>query len=68
MKYKVTRLAKILAKMGLRISKPKTKTIRINTRNADKLELDAEQLVKLRTLLTLAVTSARMADMTGTYR
>ena len=42
--------------------------MRINTRNADKLELDAEQLVKWRTLLTLAVTSARMADMTGTYR
>jgi len=44
MQFKLTRLAKISAKTGLRISKSKTKVMRVNTRNADKLELDGEAI------------------------
>ena len=44
MQSKVTRLANISAKTGLRISKSKTKVLRVNTRNADKLELDGEAI------------------------
>jgi len=42
MQSKVTQLAKISAKTDFRISKSKTKVMRVNTRNADKLELDGE--------------------------
>ena len=42
MQSKVTQLAKISAKTDLRISKSKTKLMSVNTRNADKLELDGE--------------------------
>ena len=42
MQSKVTQLAKISAKTDLRISKSKTKVMRVNTMNADKLDLDGE--------------------------
>ena len=41
---KVTRLAKILAKTGLRISKSKTKVIWVKTRNLDIIKLDGEAI------------------------
>jgi len=44
MESKLTWLAKISAKTGLRISKSKTKVMGLNTRNADKLELDGEAI------------------------
>ena len=44
MQSKLTRLAKISAKTGLRISKSKTKVMRIYTRKADKLALDGEAI------------------------
>ena len=42
MQSKVTPFAKISAKTDLRISKSKTKVMRVNTMNADKLDLDGE--------------------------
>ena len=44
MQSKLTQLAKISAKTGLRISKSKTKVMRVNIRKADKLELDGEAI------------------------
>ena len=44
MQSKQKQLAKISAKMGLRISKSKTKVMRVNTRNADKIELKGEAI------------------------
>ena len=44
MQSKLTRLAKISMQTGLRISKSKTKVMRVNTRNADKIELDGEEI------------------------
>ena len=44
MQSKLTRMAKISAKAGLRISKSKTKGMRMNTSNADRLELDGEDI------------------------
>ena len=52
MQSKLTRMAKISAKAGLRISKSKTKGMRINTTNADRLELDGETSTKWRTWRT----------------
>ena len=40
MQAKVTRLAKISAKTGLRISKSKTKVMRVKTRNVENIKLD----------------------------
>lgn len=51
--------------MGLRISISITKVMRINTRNADKIELDGEEFDEEE---ALTVTSARMVDMFRTYR
>ena len=65
MQSKLTRIGKTL---GLRISKSKTKGMRINTTNTDRLELDGEILIKWRTLPTLALTSARMVGLIGTYK
>ena len=48
MQYKLTRLPKISAKAGLRISKSKTKGMRINTPNADNLQLDDVEDFRLR--------------------
>jgi len=45
-------MSKISAKAGLRISKSKTKGMRINTTNADRLELDGEEIDKWKTLPT----------------
>ena len=42
MQDKVTRLAKISAKTGLRISKSKTKVTRVKNRNVDNIKLDGE--------------------------
>ena len=44
MQAKVTQLAKISAKMGLRISKSKTKVMRVKTRNVDNIKLDGEAI------------------------
>ena len=44
MQLKLMRLAKISAKTGIRISKSKAKVMRVNTRNANKLELDGEAI------------------------
>ena len=44
MQAKVTRLAKISAKTGLRINKSKTKVMRVKTRNVDKIKLDGEAI------------------------
>lgn len=44
MQYKLVRMAKISAKPGLRISKSKTKGMRINATNADRLQLDGEKI------------------------
>ena len=44
MQPKVTRLAKISAKTGLRISKSKTKVMRVKTRNVDNIKLDGEAI------------------------
>ena len=44
MQAKVTRLAKISAKTGLRISKSKTKVMRVKTRNVDNIKLDGEAI------------------------
>ena len=44
MQSKLTRLAKISMQTGLRIRKSKTKVTRVNTRNADKIELDGEEI------------------------
>lgn len=52
MQSKLTRMSKISAKAGLRISKSKTKGMRINTTNADRLELDGEEIDKWKTLPT----------------
>ena len=41
---KLTRLAKISTKAGLRITKSKIKGMRIITRNTDRLELDGEEI------------------------
>jgi len=44
MQSKLTRMGMISAKASLRISKSKTKGMRINTTNADRLELDGEEI------------------------
>ena len=44
MQAKVTRLAKISAKTGLRISKSKAKVLRIKTRNMDNIKLDGNTI------------------------
>ena len=44
MQSNLTQMAKISAKAGLRISKCKTKGMRINTSNAHRLELDGEDI------------------------
>ena len=44
MQTKATRLAKISAKAGLRISKSKTKVIRVKTRNVNNIKLDGEAI------------------------
>ena len=44
MQSKLTWIGKISLKTGLRIRKSKTKVMRVNTRNADKLELDGEAI------------------------
>ena len=44
MQSKLTQMAKISAKAGLRISKSKTKGMRINTSNAVWLELEGEDI------------------------
>ena len=41
---KLTRMAKIAAKACLRINKSKAKGMRINTTNADRLELDGKEM------------------------
>lgn len=65
MQSKLTWLETINVKMGLRISISITKVMRINTRNADKIELDGEEFDEEE---ALTVTSARMVDMFRTYR
>lgn len=52
---------------GLRITKSKTKAMVVNTRNLDKTELDGEATDDLKDFMYLG-TSARMVDLTGTYR
>ena len=44
MQAKVTRLAKISANTGLRISKSKTKVMGVKTRNVDNIKLDGEAI------------------------
>ena len=44
MQAKVKRIAKISAKTGLRISKSKTKVMRVKTRNVDNIKLDGEAI------------------------
>ncbi|KAL9952861.1 hypothetical protein ACROYT_G040182 [Oculina patagonica] len=44
MQSKLTRLAKISMQTGLRISKSKTKVMRVNTKNADRIELDEDEI------------------------
>jgi len=44
MQSKLTRLAKISMQTGLRISKSKTKVMRVNTRNTDRIELDRDEI------------------------
>ena len=44
MQAKVTQLAKISAKTSLRISKSKTKMMRVMTRNVDNIKLDREPI------------------------
>ena len=48
MQYKLTRAAKISANAGLRISKSKAKGMRINTTNADRLQLDGEEIDEMK--------------------
>ncbi|KAL9961748.1 hypothetical protein ACROYT_G030755 [Oculina patagonica] len=47
MQSKLPRLAKISMPTGLRISKSKTKAIRVKTRNADRIELDGDEIYKV---------------------
>ena len=42
--------------------------MRVNIRNADKLELDGEAIDEVETSPILAVTSARIVNLIGTYR
>ena len=44
MQSKLTRLAKISMQTGVRISKSKTKLMRVNTRNTDRIELDGDEI------------------------
>jgi len=44
MQSKLTKLAKISKQMDLRISKSKTKVMRVNTRNTDRTELDGDEI------------------------
>ena len=44
MQSKLTRLAKISMQTGLRISKSKTKVMRVNTRNVDRIELAEDEI------------------------
>ena len=44
MQSKLTRLAKISIQMGLSISKSRTKVMRVNTRNTDKIESDGDEI------------------------
>ena len=64
MQSKVTQLAKISAKTDLRFSKSKTKVMRVNTRNADKLELDGEATDE-RENFTYLGSNFSMVDLTG---
>ncbi|PFX25162.1 Halomucin [Stylophora pistillata] len=54
MQSKLTRMAKISAKAGLRISKPKTNGMRINTSNADRLELGGEDIEEVEDFVYLS--------------
>ena len=53
MKATVTRLAKISAKTDLRISKSKTKVMRVKTRNVDNIKLDGEAIDEVEDLTYL---------------
>jgi len=44
MQSKLTKLAKISMQTDLRISKSKTKVMRVNTRNTDRTELDGDKI------------------------
>ena len=66
---KVTRLAKISPKTGLRISKPKTIVMRVKTRNVENIKLDGEAINEVEDFDShyLAATSARIVGLIGTY-
>jgi len=44
MQSKLTRLAKISMQTGLRISKSKTKEMRVSIRNVNRIELDGDEI------------------------
>ena len=48
MQSKLTRLEEISMKTGLRISKSKTKMMRVNTKNAERIELDGDEIKEVK--------------------
>jgi len=65
---KVTQLAKISAKTRLGISKSKTVLMRVNTRNADKLELNWGAIDEAEKFTYLGSNISKVVDLIGTYR
>jgi len=65
---KATQLAKNSAKTGLGISKSKTVLMRVNTRNADKLELNWGAIDEAEKFTYLGSNISKVVDLIGTYR
>lgn len=66
MHSKLTRMGMISERAGLRINKSKTKGIRINTANADRLELDGEEIDEMEDFANLGINISMEVGQTET--